>query len=430
MRVTRQICTYIIFLAALFGCSGRNEGWGVLLWSPDGSAYDTGQIVLVSDVSKLNNTYDIRADKREPTETVEQWRIAFFKRKSTAEEYQDVFSEYANLYAVTSRDGLAVWAKRSTDAKRTYKLREGEVSKVLSRDDEKSVAGGFEGYWYLLLTAGGVTGYSFDKYLEVLSTEQLSLMESPEERDEFLEYFLSSVFRPKYYKYMLEDNRIDLNRFLPDYGVFPEPENGEIHIVTEKHASTIEYTSISRVTKNTYAFEESTLLLIVKNPYEVNLQYSDQGVQYSEEFVRIDQDIDLLIIEETERREGLFENLYELGNLLSSSAYGTITLFENGEFLWEGYERLVPGVIDPEAGETGRIDFRLHLGSELAEAYDGAISFVFDSTEVVDFLYTLENQGIRFKYLDYQPGKEPLLVKDDGTSPIVIFFRISTTESE
>ena len=177
------------------------------------------------------------------------------------------------------------------------------MTKVISRDIETSVAGDFEGYWYRILTDGGVSGYSFDKYLEVLTLEELNRLESPDERDEFLDYFLSSTFRPKYFRYMLVNNRIDLNRFLPDYGIFPDPENGVLHIITEEHASTIEYSSVQKVTADTYAFEGSTLLMIVKNPYEINLQYSDGGIQYSEEFVRIDRDIDLLIIEETERRE-------------------------------------------------------------------------------------------------------------------------------
>jgi len=162
----------------------------------------------------------------------------------------------------------------------------------------------------------------------------------------------------------------------------------------------------------------------------MNLQYSDDGIQYSEEFVRIDSDIDLLIIEETERREAIFENLREMGNVLSSSAYGTITLVEGGNFTWEGFERLVPDVIGYGSGDSGRVDFKLHLGSELAKSYDGVITFIFNSSETIHFLYSTENQGIRFRYFNYEPGEEPLLVEAEGNSPIVIFFRVSTTDTE
>ncbi|MBN1687448.1 MAG: SH3 domain-containing protein [Spirochaetales bacterium] len=422
--------TLCILTALASGCSGGSEGWGVLLWSQNETLYPTGTIVEVTNISQLNETYDIRMDKRSPVGSVAQWRLSFFNRKSRAEDFQTEYAPNADLYAVATLDGLPVREQRDPDAKRSYKLRKGEVAKVLRRDAEKSVAGDIEGYWYQILTEGGISGYSFDKYLEILTLDQLTGSDAPGERDEFLEQFLSSTFRPKYFRYMLDTRRIDLQRFLPDYGIFPDPENHVIHIVTENHSSAIEYSDITRVTEGTHAFEGSTLLMIVKNPYEVNLQYSDRGVQYSEEFVRIDTDIDLLIIEETERRAAIFEEIYNRGNTLTSSAYGTITLTENGGFIWEGYDRLVPGVVNPADGNCGAVDFRLHLGQEPAKRYNGIISFVFDGSNAVHFLYSMEDQGIRLKHLTYTPNNDrPLLVEEEGNSPIVIFFRFSFEEA-
>ena len=162
------------FFSLIFGCSAGSEGWGVMLWSPDEAVFPTGSIVPVVGISQLNETYDIQAAKKTPTESVPQWRVALFKRKSQAEEYEKEYAQYADQFAVTNLDGLPVRAERDQDAKRTYKLREGEVAKVLARDSEKSTAGEFEGYWYKLLTEGGITGYSFDKYLRILSATELA----------------------------------------------------------------------------------------------------------------------------------------------------------------------------------------------------------------------------------------------------------------
>lgn len=429
MRFLFANLAVFLLLITHTGCSAGGDGYGVILWSHNESAYPTGSITPVVNVSQLNSTYDIRTDRRSPIESVPQWRISFFKRKSQADDFLEEFSKYADLYAVANLDGLPVREERDPDAKRTYKLRDGEVVKILSRDAEKSIEGEYEGYWYQVLTDGGVTGYSFGIYLEVLTATQLAARDMSEERDEFLEHFMNSSFRPKYYRDMLVTRRIDLDRFLPDYGIFPDPARRVLHIITEDHVSTIEYTNISKGTEDSYRFEGSTLLMIVKHTYEVNLQYADGGVQYSEDYVRIDPDIDLLIIEENERRAKIFEELYATGNTLTSSAYGTITLAEGGGFFWEGYDRLVPDVISPLSGNSGIVDFRLHLGSELTQSYDGIISYIFSDTEIIHFLYRLENQGIRYKRLLLEPEDRNLLVEEEGNSPIVIFFRVSNIET-
>ena len=211
-------------MTVLTGCAGGGAGWGVILWSHDESVYPTGSITPIVSVSQLNSTYDIRADRRSPVESVPQWRVSFFKRKSQAEDFLEGFSEYTDAYAVAKLDGLPVRDERDAAAKRIYKLREGEIVKILSRDKEKSVEGEYDGYWYQVLTDGGVAGYSFGIYLEVLTAAQLAERDLSEERDEFLEHFLTSTFRPKYYRNMLVTGQIDLDRFLPDYGIFPDPE--------------------------------------------------------------------------------------------------------------------------------------------------------------------------------------------------------------
>ena len=121
---------------------------------------------------------------------------------------------------------------------------------------------------------------------------------------------------------MLVARRINLDRFLPEYGLYPDPDNGRLVIVTEDHTSTIEFDSITRVSEDSYAFEGSTLLMVIKTTNEVNLQYSENGVQYSEDYVYINADIDMLIIQERERRLSLYDEIYDLGNVLESTAYG------------------------------------------------------------------------------------------------------------
>lgn len=427
----RSAFFFIVLLPLLFaaGCGG-GEGWGLILWSHDEAQYPTGTLVPVIESSLLNNTFDLRIDRKSPTATVPQWRVALYKRKSVAEDAAAIYTQFADLYAVARLNGLPVRETQDPDAKRVYKLREGEVVKVIARDEEQSSAGEYTGYWYQVLTDGGVTGYSFDRYLEVYTSEELAQLDLSEEVDEFLEHFLSHNFRPKYFRSMLVNRRIDLDRFLPDYGIFPDPENNTLVIAAEDHVTTIEYEGIEKSTEDSYAFTGSTLLMIVKTNYEVNLQYADDGIQYSEDYVRIDPDIDLLIIEELERRAAKFEEFLERGNTLSSTAYGTITLVEGGGFIWEDLERLVPEVVSAAAGGGGVIDFELHPSTDLLETYDGVMSFAFGGGSTAHFLYAVEQQGVRFKHLAWPEEAEDNLVESEGSSPIVIFFRVSNLETE
>ena len=417
---------YIFICLVFIGCSFRPEGWGVFLWSHEEDAFPTGSMVPIVKTSMLNTTYDIQLDKQAQVFTVDQWRLAFFKRKSQAEEYSARFDGYRDLYAVSNLAGLPVRDDRDPDAKRVYKLRMGEIIKVLEKDDIPSTAGEDEGFWYKVLTDGGVIGFTFDRYLQLYTSLQLAEREQNVERDGNLDQFLNSNYRPSYYRDMLVRRRIDLARFLPEYGLYPDPENGKLVIVAEDHTSTINFTSVTRVSENAYAFEGSTLLMVVKSKNEVNLQYSEESVQYSEDYVFINADIDILIIQERERRFTLLDQIFALGNTLKSAAYGTIVMDENGRFSWDGIDRLVPDIVSSTAGNSGSIDFPLHLSEELKGLYDGVMSFVFPEAELVHFLYILENEGIRLKHIVWDGDSEDIVVENEGTSPIVIFFRIST----
>ncbi len=97
-----------VICLVLIGCSYRPDGWGVFLWSHDEQAFPTGSTVPIVETSMLNTTYDIQLDKRAQVFTVDQWRLAFFKRKSRAEEYSARFNGYRDLYAVSNLAGLPV----------------------------------------------------------------------------------------------------------------------------------------------------------------------------------------------------------------------------------------------------------------------------------------------------------------------------------
>ncbi len=418
----------LLCVALLSRCGARPEGWGVLLWSHDEQELSTGAVIGIYDTSSLRQTYTVRAGNDDNMIEIDQWRVEFFKNKREAEAFQTEYQPYKDLYGAARLDSLRVRAKESRDAGQVYKLREGEIVKIVDRNDTPVTIGGYEGYWYGVLTSTGVSGFTFGEYLQVDTLDALKSADQIEERDEFLELFLNSNFRPAYYRDMARSGRIDLERFTPEYGVFPDPENSKIVVVNEEHTSTLEYEAISRPTNDSYAFEGSTLILTRVTTNRVNFIYTDDGVRYDEDYVYFPRDIDMIVIQEQERRDALLERFVAQGATLVSSAYGNIAMTSDGSFTWEGYERIVPDILSARTESEGTVDFPLHLDEPVRSDYDGAISFTFASTpeeETIHFLYRFQNDGVQLTYLPEQMVDGNLVV-GDGNSPVIIYFQYSS----
>jgi hypothetical protein len=110
-----------------------------------------------------------------------------------------------------------------------------------------------------------------------------------------------------------------------------------------------------------------------------------------------------------------------------SSAYGTIRLLDGMRFTWDGFSRLVPSVIGPNAKGKGTVDFTIRAAKELSGDYDGVITFVFDEYPYggVSFLYKVAAGGLRFTSLA-KDSLQGLVVTHPGISPVVIFFNQSS----
>lgn len=417
---------FLVVLSLLSGCGERPDEWGVLLWSEDETAMPSGSLVGIYESSQLNRTYTYRRKEDTQFTVSPQWRVEAVGRRRDAEAFRDTYAGWADRYAVSLLDGLRVREEPHPDAVQLYKLREGEVMKLIARGDESVTVGQYHGYWYEVLTEDGVRGHTFDEYLEVTTRAALAEEQNEEEGDPFLETFLTSVYRPEFFREMVETGRYDLDRFVPDYGVFPDPEAGTITIAAEDHTTTIEYERITRPTDASYAFEESSLIL-TRLVRWINLSYADGADRFSENYVFFPEDIETLTQEELERRQKQFETLIEAGSQVKSSAYGSITFSEDRTFLWEGYDRLVPDVIPSTASGAGVVEFPLYLDDSIAATYDGALvlAFALDDpdrqTVSVRFLYNLEENGIRFTFVP-EIAVEERLIGSDGISSVILFF--------
>lgn len=413
---------------ALFGCGDRPEQWGVVLWSTNEDLLPSGSLVGIYENSQLNGTYTYRPLDAQTSFQTEQWRVEAFRKRRDAEGFAAEYERWSDRFAVSELDGLRVRARPDADSAQMYKLREEERIKIVGRTAEPTKVGEHEGYWYEVLTTEGVRGYTFDEFLAVRTLEELANATEQQESDPFLEQLYTTVYRPEYFREMHRTGRYDLDRFLPAYGLTVDHESRQVRIVLEDHQVTIDYERVTRPTDNSYAFEESSLIL-TRNPKWINLIYSHDGTRYSRNFVHFQENIGAVVDSEIERRQAVYEELRSNGPILESSAYGTIELLEDQVFEWEGFGRLVPGVIstDPPAG--GRVEFPLYLDDAASQDFDGALVFAFrdESGQVLDrvrFVYAFAAGGIRFNYAP-ESAVEENLIHANNLSSVILFFTFS-----
>ncbi|MCK4515775.1 MAG: hypothetical protein KAU31_10985, partial [Spirochaetaceae bacterium] len=226
----RFLIVILAVTATLTGC-GRRLGYGVLLWSEDEDKIASGSLVSVVSESDLQDIYVIRPEANSDESgsgqmTVARWRVRFFEIEEDAVGAADAYQELATVYARSGRNALPM---RNDPELKTgniaYRLREGEVVKLIGREDEETDLSGLVSYWYLALTETGIEAYVFGYELSLFDPQNpdAEFAESGTV-DPLLQLLLDNVWRPIYFVDMIVNGAYDLGLFHEEYGLFPNPE--------------------------------------------------------------------------------------------------------------------------------------------------------------------------------------------------------------
>jgi hypothetical protein len=414
----------LIAVSALTGCGPRAIGYGVLLWSPDETSLATGSVVPVLEESRLKGTYSVKGTDH--TLDLPTWRFRFFGDKKDAEAYGLEFEKVRDFYATANRKALPVREKADRLSERVYRLREDEKMKILEISTTPADENGMKGYWYKVLTEGGVSGYCFDYYLTVFNAKtdaRISVSRNPGEEN--IAKILSSNWRPVYFREMIAERRVDFERFKTDYGLFLSSDPNQVKIALPTENLSFSYTKISEASGQTYLFEGSTARLLLRSGgREIVMYYTLKGEQKSTFFYAFDGEVEDVITRELERRKSILASLLEKGKTLRSSAFGEIEISEDGSFRWQGFERLVPNAIPPEAAGRGKIEFSRFLGREIKEPYDGVITFRHEGLpggKSSSFLFLYAEGGLRLVHAPASTIQDNV-VRAESRSPLILFF--------
>jgi hypothetical protein len=364
--------------------------------------------------------------------------LEFFRTKGGAERYASNFAEYATTYAETIQDGLPIRDEPENNGRRTYRLKEGEIIKILEKAEGveaiSSSGAPLEGDWFKVLTESGSIGYCFSYRLRLFEHTTGALGNQPVEtdtsNDRELELVLTRVWYPEYYSTMINSGHMDIDALSQNYNFSPGIINGKARIYLESTDTTFPFRKIVKTGDRTWNFDGTPLQVTLRSESILEVQWeNEEGIKQSETFVTLPLSVENIVNQEKERRRNQYQALYVRGPSFESSNYGTLILNSSSGFTWDEINTLPGGLISGSVLGSGNVDMDYYLSGEMVERYTGAMALrlnsVGGSRQVLIFAYTLDNQGLRMEYIpsEYVSGRT---VGRRAPSPFVIYF---TTES-
>lgn len=435
-RIFSAVLRRIALLSAvvLFISCSPYIGYGVVNWSLPEQELPAGEIVPVFIQSNIGGVYVIgTGPNREDRVEVPLWQITLYKSKSRARKAADRIAEYRYMYATVKIDGLPVRANPENTARQVYRLRQGEILKIIRKGTGSPVIAGnapLEGDWYEVLTGDGTVGWCFSYNLTLYDErDEVPSDQTVEDdgSDQYRNYLVSQTWYPDHYRVMLNKEQVDLDRIQPLWGFYPGEESLVARVATAAGIMTFEHTGITKTGDRTYRFDGTSLTAEVRRKNELVVQYTDdRGSPEVFYFTTLDSTPEEIIENEQARRAEIYESLRATGPRFVSGNYGVLQFLEGNRFLWSGYGLLSPGIIPSGSGGEGRAELRVFLSDTLRSQYTGVLTFRFEATGTrVHFLYGLTANGLKLEQVD-EANITNSVVESRNLSPTVLFFTPET----
>ena len=424
----------LLTLAALLFSSCSRLGYGVLLWSNEDPPILSGTVLPVYIRSNIDQVWVVGVPETSHKIEIPLSLLEFSGSRRKAIRRADEFAQYAHSYAENMQDGLPVRDFPDNSSRRVYRLRLGEIIKILDKVEGippiSATGDPLPGDWYFVLTNEGVTGFCFSYRLKLFEHNEGPLLAAPVTRretvlDPDLEMVLSRRWSPEFYQQMINSRRIDINELERHYRFDPGQDTGIAKILLPDIEREFRYESIIPDGERAWRFEGTNLQMNLRTNTTLAVQYIENtGLRRTLVFVALSAGVDDIIVQEQARRDAQFMTIFNQGPVFTSNNFGTITFSETGQFTWTGFDLLVPHLIPSGTSGRGRVNMDIFVSASLAERYTGA--FTLRLTDItpnrnLPFLYGLDSQGLRLEVVpDF--GIENNTVTRRATSPMVLYF--------
>ena len=426
----------VIISAFQFVACNDIMGYSVLLWNEPEYKLQDGDIVPVYIRSNISSVYVVGVTDEEGEKKIELplWQLTEPVSKRKVEQSKAKYTEYAHNYAFVKLDGLPCRAEPVNTAKQVYRLRKGEIIKILYKGQGQAVMSGrkaLEGDWFRILTSDGTQGWCFSYNLSLFQTDaegkQIGgdLIQEEIEVDEKQTKIENTIWYPDYFRTLIKSGNIDLTRIHPSYNFDIDVENNKVVFNSNSIHKNWQYEGLKKTGDNEYEITNVPITIVYKRADYIVIRYTDEsGKPTDYNYVAIEENLQEIVDAEKERRNTAFTKVYEHGPIFASSNYGTLELKSDGSFIWKNFKLLVPSVIPAGTKNVGFFTERYALSKNLKENYDGILTFKFDGlSKEINFLYKLEDGALR---MEDATGSEidGNLVKTRSSSPLILYFKV------
>ena len=412
-------------------------GYGVLLWSVDDPPIDSGTVLPVFIKSNIEKLWVVgvpdASGKSDLKVEIPLTQLEFVGSKRKAEKRALEFSQHAMTYAENLQDGLPIRDNTDNNSRRVYRLRLGEIIKILEiakgNPPISTTGDPLPGDWYKVMTSDGIIGYCFSYRLRIFNQNEESVKPNQSAQkappDPELENLLAKTWSAELYLQMLNSRRFNITVLEKNYRFDPGYETGQARIILPDLEKQFSYERLRADGERAWIFEGTNLYMYLRSNTNLLVQFTDNnGLKRSISFVSLPTQIDDLITQENARRENQFMTIYNQGPSFTSSNYGTITLLQTGDLQWTGFELLVPHVIPSTTSGSASIFMDLYISQSYEEHSNGAFTLKFTDirqNNTLYFLYSIDNQGLRLEVVpDF--GIEDDTVVRRASSPMVLYF--------
>ena len=430
----------------LSSCSSR-LGWGVLLWATDDPFIPSGTVLPVYIQSNIDRVWVVGLPGGIVTSTglnrmeVPLAHLELVGNRERAEARAREFAPFSLVYAENLQVGLPIRANPDNNARRVYRMREGDIVKVIDVSARGvpplGVTGEpLPGRWYRVLTEDGTAGYAFSYRLRLFEHTGGPLV-APELAADAgfmgsdLDLLLSRTWRPESYLSMISSGRIDLDELSRRWHFNPGRENNVAQVVVPGVNRSFPFASIVPTGGRAWRFDGTSLSVQLRSDTTLAVQFTEGGGSLRTlNFVSLPVDIDDIIAAEMARRASLYNEILRHGPVFTSSNFGTIAFGANGSFTWSGFDLLVPQHIPRAALGSGTVSMDLFLSPAFENSHSGAFSMRFaggDGREVATLrsMYSIDSQGFRLEIVP-EASLDGVTVARRSASPMVLFFFADT----
>jgi hypothetical protein len=425
----------------------RKLGYGVMLWHQEETGIESGAIVPVYIRSNIEKVWVVGVPPlyRQPGQKNQKTEVPLPMLElagsmSAAKKRAAAFAPFAEMYAQTLQDGLPIREATDNSSRRVYRLRSGEIIKILGSEEGvpaiSATGDPLPGEWFRVLTQDGTKGYCFSYRLRVFNQSVWNSAVAENSGggvrvvDSDLERLLALSWVSEDYSAELESGRPDLDDIKKNWSFTVSEDSGTAHVFTRDYDLTFHFNAIVRNGEYTWNFEGSPLQLRSDGSSRIELAWQDsRNVTVRTYFVNLSTSLQDIIAQEEMRRDALFKAVFEAGPVFSSANYGTFTLTEDSRFTWTNNDKLVPVIIPEFALSAGSVKMDVYLGEALLRRYNGALTLAFDTLNgegtSVRFLYAEDEitGGIRLEYLPPSSLQKNTAVRRAATPFILHFYQ-------